>query len=68
MANSNKNGIASTNISALHCIDLSSPDIHTSVSLLKKVPLSLSHMCILCVRIYVSEKEIREMCHAYVCV
>ncbi|XP_070030548.1 uncharacterized protein [Nicotiana sylvestris] len=39
MANSNKNGIASTNISALHCIDLSSPDIHTSVSLLKKACL-----------------------------
>lgn len=35
-------GIDSANISALHCIDLSSPDIHTSVSLLKQVPLSLS--------------------------
>lgn len=35
-------GIGSANISALHCIDLSSPDIHTSVSLLKQVPPSLS--------------------------
>ncbi|KAH0674504.1 hypothetical protein KY290_024753 [Solanum tuberosum] len=32
-------GIASANISALHCIDLSSPDIHTSVTLLKQACL-----------------------------
>ncbi|CAN4113996.1 unnamed protein product [Withania somnifera] len=32
-------GIASANISTLQCIDLSSPDIHTSVSLLKQACL-----------------------------
>ncbi|KAL3368749.1 hypothetical protein AABB24_009533 [Solanum stoloniferum] len=32
-------GIASANISALHCIDLSCPDIHTSVTLLKQACL-----------------------------
>ncbi|PHT59486.1 hypothetical protein CQW23_01849 [Capsicum baccatum] len=34
-------GIAAANFSSLNCIDLSSPDIDTSVSLLKQAPLSL---------------------------
>uniref|UniRef100_A0A3Q7GER1 Fe2OG dioxygenase domain-containing protein n=1 Tax=Solanum lycopersicum TaxID=4081 RepID=A0A3Q7GER1_SOLLC len=37
--NMKNDGIDSANISALHCIDLSSPDIHTSVSLLKQACL-----------------------------
>ncbi|KAF3624879.1 putative protein phosphatase 1 regulatory subunit pprA-like [Capsicum annuum] len=41
-------GIAAANFYSLNCIDLSSPDIHTSVSLLKQAPLSLSLLLYAC--------------------
>jgi hypothetical protein len=37
MENQSKNGVEATKISVLNCIDLSNPDIHQSVSLLKQV-------------------------------
>ncbi|KAM3398240.1 2-oxoglutarate-Fe(II) type oxidoreductase hxnY isoform X1 [Capsicum galapagoense] len=39
-------GIAAANFSSLNCIDLSSPDIHTSVSLLKQACLDSGFFCV----------------------
>ncbi|XP_062147670.1 2-oxoglutarate-Fe(II) type oxidoreductase hxnY-like [Alnus glutinosa] len=39
MENQSKNGVDATKISVLNCIDLSNPDIHQSVSLLKQACL-----------------------------